>query len=69
MNFVSCFLLSCYLNGVPSGSSHFKSILTCSYFRDYLHKQSVNIGQPPKPKMYECFCKLVMADPKKVRIH
>jgi hypothetical protein len=69
MKLVSCFLLACYMNGVPNGSTHFKSVQTCTYFKNYLHKQTVNIGQPPEAKMYECYCKLVNVDPEKVRVH
>jgi len=51
------FLLMCYLSGAPSGTLHFASVNSCDYFKKFLHRQTIKIGDEQKD--YQCFCKLV----------
>ena len=51
------FLLMCYLAGAPAGQTHFASVNSCDYFKNYLDNQSIKIGE--EEKNYDCFCKLV----------
>ncbi len=56
------FLLMCYLAGAPAGTLHFGNVTTCDYFKKFLHKQVIKIGE--ETKSYQCYCKLVNVNEK-----
>ena len=64
---IKALALVCYLQGAFSGIIHFQSKVTCLNFKNGLDNQDINING--ENKNYDCYCKIVTIDPKKVRVH
>tara|TARA_R100001015_G_C4614516_1_gene170375 strand:- start:892 stop:1089 length:198 start_codon:yes stop_codon:yes gene_type:complete len=61
------FLLMCYLSGMPSGQTHFADVNSCNYFKKSLSNQAIKIGEDEK--YYDCYCKLVIINEKRVKLY
>ena len=66
---MTAFMLACYMNGVASGAIYFRNVADCTFYTDYLSKQSYD-SVTGENMEYNCICKLVpRVDEKKVRVY
>jgi len=61
------FLLMCFISGLPSGEVHFKSVVDCNFYKKSLSGQSIKIRE--EQKYYDCYCKLVIVNEKKIKVY
>lgn len=65
---MTCFLLSCMLGIVNTGSVYFKSVNDCLYYSEKLSGQIIKTENGNET--YDCSCKLIpYVNPKKVKVY
>ena len=65
---MTAFMLACYLNGVAQGAIYFRNVADCTFYTEYLSKQTYDSAG--ENMEYNCICKLVpRVDEKKVRVY
>ena len=65
---MTCFMLSCLLGTVNTGSIYFKNVNDCLYYSERLSGQTMESEEGTKK--YECICKIVpYVNPKKIKVY